>query len=149
MEGRKSHYHNKQYHKNSQKQICYVHLCLVMIVQRVPQKYNVATTGRVLHNFHTHQSLPARLTDTTGQQRAAEVFSFLWRHSYDDFLSPRQLLLVSDVWPPSPTQLQAGIRTTNCFFHVFEQSPASSLLLYTFQSRTKPVPFGFLASRSV
>lgn len=57
MEGRKSHYHNKQYHKKSQKQICYVHLCLVKIVQRIPQKYNIATTGH-LHNFHAHQSLP-------------------------------------------------------------------------------------------
>lgn len=28
-----------------------------MIVQRIPQKYNVATTGH-LHNFHAHQSLP-------------------------------------------------------------------------------------------
>lgn len=114
---------------------------------------NSTKIQRCHHRTSTQLSCPsilaARLTDTTGQQRAAEVFSFLWRHSYDYFLSPRQLLLVSDVWPPSPTKLQAGIRTKNCFFHVFEQSPASSLLLYTFQSRTKPVPFGFLASRSV
>ena len=87
---------------------------------------NSTKIQRCHHRTSTQLSCPsilaARLTDTTGQQRAAEVFSFLWRHSYDYFLSPRQLLLVSDVWPPSPTKLQAGIRTKNCFFHVFEQS---------------------------
>lgn len=83
-----------------------------MTVQRIPQKH---VDHRTSTQLPCPSILAARLTDTTGQQRAAEVFSFLWRHSYDDFLSPRQLLLVSDVWPPSPTNVQANLRTTNFF----------------------------------